>query len=78
MQPSKREDAMKRIAIVLTSHDKLGATGKATGYYLPEAAHAWITAFAPAEAPRAVVQIREGVARGVVGRGAMSPPALRE
>ena len=32
---------MKRIAIVLTSHDKLGSTGKATGYYLPEAAHAW-------------------------------------
>jgi putative intracellular protease/amidase len=35
------EHAMKRIAIVLTSHDKLGSTGKATGYYLPEAAHAW-------------------------------------
>lgn len=32
---------MKRIAIVLTSHSQLGATGKATGYYLPEAAHAW-------------------------------------
>jgi putative intracellular protease/amidase len=32
---------MKRIAIVLTSHDTLGATGKRTGYYLPEAAHAW-------------------------------------
>ena len=32
---------MKRIAIVLTSHDQLGSTGKATGYYLPEAAHAW-------------------------------------
>ena len=30
-----------RIAIVLTSHAQLGATGKATGYYLPEAAHAW-------------------------------------
>ena len=32
---------MNRIAIVLTSHDKLGTTGKPTGYYLPEAAHAW-------------------------------------
>ena len=31
----------KRIAIVLTSHATLGSTGKATGYYLPEAAHAW-------------------------------------
>lgn len=30
-----------RIAIVLTSHDQLGTTGKQTGYYLPEAAHAW-------------------------------------
>ncbi|HUJ63449.1 MAG TPA: type 1 glutamine amidotransferase domain-containing protein [Kofleriaceae bacterium] len=32
---------MKRIAIVLTSHSQLGGTGKQTGYYLPEAAHAW-------------------------------------
>jgi len=32
---------MARIAIVLTSHDQLGSTGKSTGYYLPEAAHAW-------------------------------------
>lgn len=32
---------MKRIAIVLTSHTQLGSTGKPTGYYLPEAAHAW-------------------------------------
>lgn len=32
---------MKRIAIVLTSHKDLGSTGKLTGYYLPEAAHAW-------------------------------------
>ncbi|MCE9580436.1 MAG: type 1 glutamine amidotransferase domain-containing protein [Deltaproteobacteria bacterium] len=30
-----------RLAIVLTSHDQLGTTGKKTGYYLPEAAHAW-------------------------------------
>jgi putative intracellular protease/amidase len=37
-----RESAiMKRIAIVLTSHEDLGSTGKKTGYYLPEAAHAW-------------------------------------
>jgi putative intracellular protease/amidase len=32
---------MKRIAIVVTSHSQLGSTGKETGYYLPEAAHAW-------------------------------------
>lgn len=32
---------MKRIAIVLTSHSQLGSTGRFTGYYLPEAAHAW-------------------------------------
>ncbi len=32
---------MKKIAIVVTSHARLGSTGKATGYYLPEAAHAW-------------------------------------
>jgi putative intracellular protease/amidase len=32
---------MKRIAIVLTSHEDLGSTGKKTGFYLPEAAHAW-------------------------------------
>ena len=30
-----------RIAIVLTSHAQLGDTGKATGYYLPEASHAY-------------------------------------
>jgi putative intracellular protease/amidase len=30
-----------RIAVVLTSHAQLGATGKATGYYLPEASHAY-------------------------------------
>lgn len=29
----------KRILIVLTSHDTLGATGKPTGAYLPEVAH---------------------------------------
>jgi putative intracellular protease/amidase len=35
------QNATKRIAIVLTSHAELGSTGKRTGYYLPEAAHAW-------------------------------------
>jgi putative intracellular protease/amidase len=29
----------KRVLIVLTSHDKLGDTGKLTGFYLPEATH---------------------------------------
>jgi putative intracellular protease/amidase len=32
---------MNRIAIVLTSHDQLGNSGKKTGFYLPEASHAW-------------------------------------
>jgi putative intracellular protease/amidase len=27
--------------MVLTSHDKLGDTGRSTGWYLPEAAHPW-------------------------------------
>lgn len=30
---------MKKILIVLTSHGQLGATGRPTGFYLPEAAH---------------------------------------
>jgi putative intracellular protease/amidase len=30
-----------RILIVLTSHDRLGETGRPTGFYLPEAAHPW-------------------------------------
>lgn len=30
---------MAKIAIVLTSHGELGDTGRATGFYLPEAAH---------------------------------------
>lgn len=30
-----------RILIALTSHDRLGETGRSTGYYLPEAAHPW-------------------------------------
>jgi putative intracellular protease/amidase len=29
------------ILVVLTSHDRLGDTGRATGFYLPEAAHPW-------------------------------------
>ena len=29
----------KKVLIVLTSHDRLGDTGKKTGYYLPEASH---------------------------------------
>ena len=32
---------MTRALIVLSSHDKLGDTGRATGWYLPEAAHPW-------------------------------------
>ena len=32
---------MKKILFVLTSHDRKGNTGVATGYYLPEAAHPW-------------------------------------
>ncbi|GAA0325128.1 type 1 glutamine amidotransferase domain-containing protein [Streptomyces polychromogenes] len=31
----------KKILITLTSHDRLGDTGRGTGYYLPEAAHPW-------------------------------------
>lgn len=31
--------AKKRVLIVVTSHGKLGDTGKETGYYLPEVAH---------------------------------------
>ncbi len=32
---------MKKILFVVTSHDKLGDTGKATGYYLSEVTHPW-------------------------------------
>jgi uncharacterized protein (TIGR02246 family) len=31
----------RTILIALTSHEKLGATGRATGYYLSEVAHPW-------------------------------------
>jgi putative intracellular protease/amidase len=30
-----------KILLVLTSHDRLGDTGRSTGFYLPEAAHPW-------------------------------------
>ncbi|WP_432037382.1 type 1 glutamine amidotransferase domain-containing protein [Streptomyces cucumeris] len=30
-----------KVALVLTSHDQLGDTGRTTGFYLPEAAHPW-------------------------------------
>jgi putative intracellular protease/amidase len=32
---------MTRVLIVLSSHDRLGDTGRSTGWYLPEAAHPW-------------------------------------
>jgi len=32
---------MKKILFVLTSHNRKGNTGHATGFYLPEAAHPW-------------------------------------
>lgn len=32
---------MKKVLFVLTSHDRKGNTGQATGFYLPEAAHPW-------------------------------------
>lgn len=31
----------EKVALILTSHDSLGDTGKPTGFYLPEAAHPW-------------------------------------
>lgn len=30
-----------KVLLVLTSHDRLGDTGRSTGFYLPEAAHPW-------------------------------------
>ena len=32
---------MNRVLFVLTSHDKLGDTGRPTGWYLPEVSHVW-------------------------------------
>jgi putative intracellular protease/amidase len=37
--PLKKEKAMHKVLIVLTSHDRLGDTGKKTGAYLPEITH---------------------------------------
>ncbi|MFG2192118.1 type 1 glutamine amidotransferase domain-containing protein [Streptomyces sp. NPDC048639] len=34
-------NAARKVLFVLTSHDTLGETGRATGFYLPEAAHPW-------------------------------------
>ncbi|WP_309050499.1 type 1 glutamine amidotransferase domain-containing protein [Streptomyces sp.] len=31
----------RTVLLVLTSHDRLGDTGRSTGFYLPEAAHPW-------------------------------------
>jgi Putative intracellular protease/amidase len=36
-----RDVSRDRALIVLTSHGRLGDTGRATGYYLPEVAHPW-------------------------------------
>ncbi len=30
---------MKKVLIVLTNHDRLGDTGKPTGFYFPEVSH---------------------------------------
>ncbi|MEU6083397.1 type 1 glutamine amidotransferase domain-containing protein [Streptomyces sp. NPDC047108] len=34
-------NAARKVLFALTSHDTLGGTGRATGFYLPEAAHPW-------------------------------------
>ncbi|GEO95082.1 type 1 glutamine amidotransferase domain-containing protein [Kocuria turfanensis] len=34
-------ETMKKVLLVLTSHDTLGDTGEPTGYYVGEAAHPW-------------------------------------
>jgi len=36
-----KSNKMKKILFVVTSHDKKGNTGEATGYYLSEVAHPW-------------------------------------
>jgi len=38
-EPVKEKDNLGTIVIVLTQHNKLGNTGKQTGWYLPELAH---------------------------------------
>lgn len=40
-QTSKKRDMKKKILFVVTSQDKLGSTGKSTGYYLSEVSHPW-------------------------------------
>jgi putative intracellular protease/amidase len=39
--PEQRTMTTPRILFVLTSHGTLGNTGRATGFYVPEAAHPW-------------------------------------
>jgi putative intracellular protease/amidase/quinol monooxygenase YgiN len=41
IQTKKSHSMKKKILFVLTSHNKLGNTGKPTGYYLSEASHPW-------------------------------------
>lgn len=40
-QQKNNPDMKKKILFVVTSHDKKGNTGEATGYYLAEVAHPW-------------------------------------
>ena len=46
----------ENILLVLTSHDKLGETGKQTGWYLPEVAHPWKVSDSAAEIEAHFVQ----------------------
>ncbi len=38
---TKKTSKMKKVLFVVTSHDKKGSTGQATGYYLSEVSHPW-------------------------------------
>ncbi|WP_228435810.1 type 1 glutamine amidotransferase domain-containing protein [Chryseobacterium pennipullorum] len=40
-QAQKSKNMKKKILFVVTSHDKKGSTGEATGYYLGEISHPW-------------------------------------
>lgn len=40
-QTKKNKNMKKKILFVVTSHDKKGATGEATGFYLSEVTHPW-------------------------------------
>ena len=40
-QAQNKKDMKKKILFVVTSHDKKGATGEPTGYYLGEVSHPW-------------------------------------